>query len=511
MVVTAGPGISVLNTNVVNPTTMTATFAINADAPLGPHVVSVTTPGGSVSASAFTVQLGTPLVSTLSTNAGVRNGIPFQVVFTGNNFQAGMTISPMAGITVSNLVVESSTRATSTFTIEPGATLGTRSIFLTTTSGTSTSATTFTVADPFPDLTISSTHAANWVTGFSESYTVTVTNVGLAPTTGNIVAGELLFPALPFTIVAAGGNGWSCTWGNAGFQCQTSTVLGAGASSSFPVAVTVGGPMIGYLHTYSISASGDLNTGNNFLSADATTALSTPSVFITFSPAVPNARQQASASLSISPAIPHAFSGTLTLGFTPNAVVPTNDPAIQFATGGRTVSFTFDANTTQARIAGATVTGPIGFQTGTIAGTLSFTSTYAAGAVSVSRLPQQITIARQAPVIVEVHTDTQGGLQLVATLYSTSRDVTDAVLTFNTSPQVRLSCGGSTGCTASGNSIALDLRSPFGAWYTSDSSFGSISTLRLPISIDSGSVKGTVTVTLRNSIGSSNTVTATLP
>jgi hypothetical protein len=81
---------------------------------------------------------------------------------------------------------------------------------------------------------------------------------------------------------------------------------------------------------------------------------------------------------------------------------------------------------------------------------------------------------------------------------STMREVTQLNLNFNTTPAVRLSCGTVTGCSVAGQTLNLDVRSQFNQWFAADTSFGSLSTLRVPLSID-GNVHGTVLVTLRNS------------
>src|SRR5262249_3232082 len=55
MTVRAGTGISVSNVVVSNSTFALTTFTIAPDAPLGPHDVSVTTPGGTTNVVTFTV------------------------------------------------------------------------------------------------------------------------------------------------------------------------------------------------------------------------------------------------------------------------------------------------------------------------------------------------------------------------------------------------------------------------------------------------------------------------
>lgn len=508
----SGSGVSALNTTVVNSTTLTATVTVSSVATLGTRTVSVTTPGGTASLPAFTVQVGMPRLGSISVNAGVRNGSSFPVTLVGDNFQPGMTVGAMPGVTVSNVVVESTTRATATFTVAPDAPLGTHPITLTTAAGTATTFMTFTVADPFPDLRPSISHTYDFVAGFDGTYTVTVTNVGLVPTTGAIHVNEVLSPGMGVTMVAAGGNGWSCTFGPAGFNCQTSEVLAPGASSSFPVTLSVG-TSTGFSHSSaSATTAGDVNTANNLFTGDFTRVLPSPLVVVTSSPAAPGPRQQALATLSIAQPLPYPFSGSLTLGFTPNAVAAANDPAIQFATGGRSVPFTFDANSTQARIGGASSPGPIAFQTGTVAGTLALTASSTAGSISTTRPPLTIVLPRQAPVLVAVEADTQGGaLQAVVTLYSNPREVLSVTLTFNTTPAVRLSCSVPATCSSSGNSLTLDVRPQFGAWYATDSTYGSLTTLRLPLAVEGGTLRGSISVTIRNSVGASSPMSVTLP
>jgi hypothetical protein len=58
--------------------------------------------------------------------------------------------------------------------------------------------------------------------------------------------------------------------------------------------------------------------------------------------------------------------------------------------------------------------------------------------------------------------------------------------------------------------MTFDVRSLFNAWFSSDSVFGSLSTLHLPFSI-SGTVHGSVTVRLQNSIGTSAAKSFPLP
>jgi len=60
------------------------------------------------------------------------------------------------------------------------------------------------------------------------------------------------------------------------------------------------------------------------------------------------------------------MTGTLRLAFVPDAAVGVDDPAIQFETGGRNVTFVIQADTLFARFAGASQDGFVRFQSGTV-------------------------------------------------------------------------------------------------------------------------------------------------
>jgi hypothetical protein len=84
------------------------------------------------------------------------------------------------------------------------------------------------------------------------------------------------------------------------------------------------------------------------------------------------------------------------------------------------------------------------------------------------------------------------------------------VLIFNTSVGVQVSCGSAPGCTASGPTLTFDVKPLYDGWFATSSQFGSLSTLRLPLAIQ-GTVHGFVLVTLKNALGSSNTMSFLLP
>src|SRR5204862_5070891 len=134
-------------------------------------------------------------------------------------------------------------------------------------------------------------------------------------------------------------------------------------------------------------------------------------------------------------------------------------------------------------------------------GTLTFSGTLQAGEIQASFSAVQI-IPRQAPEIQKATTDTRNGFAVVITLLSTTREVTEFTMRFDVQQSVRLSCGAVAGCTSTGSTLTFDVKSLFSAWYASGAALGSLSAMRLPLSIH-GTMDGSVWVTLRNSRGSS--------
>jgi hypothetical protein len=195
--------------------------------------------------------------------------------------------------------------------------------------------------------------------------------------------------------------------------------------------------------------------------------------------------------------------------FVPDAIAPLDDPAIQFPSGSRQISFVIPANALQARFFGASQLGPTIFQTGTVAGILRLEAVLNAGTEQ-STITRLFTISRAAPSIQKVQIDERNGFNILLTLWSTPRDVTQLTLDFRISPRVSLSCGSAPGCVAERSTLTFDVAELFRAWYANDTRFGSLALLRLPLSIN-GSIDGSVVIRLHNSHGVSNEVAVPLP
>ena len=491
-------------------TTITVTMNISPNAALGTRDLTVTTLGGTTSALSFTILPPVPGLTNIVPGVGARGaGVPLNVTLTGMHFVSGLTVDAGADITVSNVNVTSLTSATATFDIAAAATLGVRNVTVTTSGGTSSGAP-FTVADPFPDLTVSSSHGGNFGVGFNETYTVTARNVGTAPSTGTITVSDTV-PA-GMTFVSAAGGGWSCSAAGQAVTCTNAVVLAVNAAASYALTVTIGSGAVGTVsHAVAVTTAGDLNTSNDS-TTDATIVVGTPAPVFVFLPSSPPPGVQGSMNVTIPSAFPHDVTGSVTVTFASSAVIPLDDPNIQFATGGRTVPFTIPANSLQARFGTATQPGPVGFQAGTVAGKLTFAGTFTAGTVQGTFSPPASvgTIPLQAPVIRDVQTTSQGGFSASFLLFSTTREVTQLSITFNTSQKFQLSCGTVAGCSTSGNTLTLDVASLFTQWFTGDATFGGMTLLRLPLNIE-GKLGGSVSVTFRNNQGVSNTASFQLP
>jgi hypothetical protein len=95
-------------------------------------------------------------------------------------------------------------------------------------------------------------------------------------------------------------------------------------------------------------------------------------------------------------------------------------------------------------------------------------------------------------------------------MHSSPREVSSVTFQFNTVRPVQLSCGVMTGCAVSGSSLTFNVSSLFGAWYASNTDYGSLATLRVPFSIQ-GNISGSISVLLNNSLGASNSMSIPIP
>lgn len=211
--------------------------------------------------------------------------------------------------------------------------------------------------------------------------------------------------------------------------------------------------------------------------------------------------QQPPFQMTLESPYPAAIEGRATLTFTPDAVVPTDDPAVQFTSGGRTLNFTVAPGETTAVVQD----GQLAVQTGSVAGLIRVAAELSSSGVDLTPSPQPVQetrVQRAPPQIRSVDVSrTPGGFEVAVIGISTPREVTQAVFRFTPNPQADL---------RTPELPPIDISADFSDWYQSEASaaFGSAFRYRQSFTIngDANAVTG-VTVILRNSQGDSQPAT----
>ena len=224
-----------------------------------------------------------------------------------------------------------------------------------------------------------------------------------------------------------------------------------------------------------------------------------PAVTLSGSGGAVGAAQQPAIGISLASPTTVDVAGTLSLEFSSEAFA--NDPAIQFATGGRTANFEIPANQTLARFPSGA--NQLLFQTGTVAGTIRISATFRSKNGSVDMTPSQApeliyNVAQTAPQIREIAVTevAANGFTVEVTGFATSRSVSG--LAFQFSPV----SGGNLQTT----SVSADVTGPFRLWYQSSSSagFGSQFTATVSFDVDGNtSAIQSVSATATNAQGTS--------
>ena len=221
--------------------------------------------------------------------------------------------------------------------------------------------------------------------------------------------------------------------------------------------------------------------------------------------------QQPAVGLTLASAYPLALQGTLKLTFV--SAVFTDDPTIQFATGGRSVNFTIPANTTQAVFGSNAPT--VALQTGTTAGNIVITPSFAmqtgfdltpaSPAVLTLTIPRLATQLQNASVSGE----TTNSFTVVLTGYTTTRTLRQ--LDIQVTPQA--------GQNLSASHLTIDVNSSSAAWFQSAASqaFGGSFLVAIPFTLSGGSATDLVhllqslSITATNDVGASNALTLAIP
>jgi len=323
----------------------------------------------------------------------------------------------------------------------------------------------------------------------SKTFSLTVGAAPLAITTASPLPSGLLGRAYSQTLAATGGSApysWALTGGS--LPADLSLEADAGRLSGAPSAVG------SYSFTIEVTDSARRTASKAFtlvIDPPPLTAVQITGLADTAEPA-----QQPSVQLILAAPYPLEITGQLTLKFEPDAVNPSDDPAIQFSTGGRTASFRIPANTTQA-----VFTAPsLALQTGTVAGAITLGATFKAEGQNITPTPDPSRVTRllrSAPVIRSVEVTKSGSsFEIIVRGFSNPRQVTQATFRFT---------------AASGANLqTLELTLPMTAlsdqWFLGQESqqFGGQFTLRQAFTVQ-GDIRAisAVSVVLSNAVGAS--------
>lgn len=289
----------------------------------------------------------------------------------------------------------------------------------------------------------------------------------------------------------------SATGGRPSYAWSTSGTLPQGLAINVATGVISGTPGQGGNFSFAVQAADQdgVTATRNFSIALAVPP--PPTVTITQLPPTSGPGQQPQFGVQTSSPYPLPINGVVTLTFGPDD--GPDDPAVQFAVGGRTANYTIPANGSNGEFTGAPAV-----QTGTVAGLITLVTRYNAGGSDVTPNPpptQTLRVEGASPTITSMTlTRTQGGFDVTIFGYSSVRQVTSALIRFNPAPGANVQTG----------SLTVPLSGQFQTWYSSAGSapFGSQFKLTIPFTI-SGDLSGIASVAaqLTNNVGSGNTVT----
>jgi hypothetical protein len=205
---------------------------------------------------------------------------------------------------------------------------------------------------------------------------------------------------------------------------------------------------------------------------------------------------------------PFALQGVLRLAFV--SAVFADDPAIQFASGGRSVNFTIPANSTRALFNGTSTT--IALQTGTLAGNIVLTPSFAmqGGFDLTPAAPEllTLTVARAAPQLstATILNKTLTSFTVILKGHSTTRGLRQ--LDIQLTPR--------SGENFSTTRLTLDVTSAASSWFQSAASrdFGGAFQVAIPFTLQNGNSSDdlvrrleSLTITATNESGVSSALT----
>jgi hypothetical protein len=443
-----------LNTTFISSSQLTAQVPANQIAQTGMALVTAANAGGQQSAGANLAITSATTISGISPNSANAGDPGFTLTVNGTGFQAVTVIqwngTPLNTQFVNNTQLTADVPAS--LLVQPD----TASITAVNPGMTVSPAVTFTINPKAVITSLSKTSATAGDSAFQLTLTGTgfisgaVINFGTSPLAATFAGATQLTATVPANLLLVPGT------------FPISIQQGGATSNSIPFIVNLPGPA-------SLSLPGPQTLG----------------------PA-----QQPTINIALNAPYPIALTGTVVITFASNSTVSGDDPSIQFASGGRSFTFTVPAN--------MTTLPAFQLQTGTVAGviTLSVTLTAAGFDVTPPGASTTITIPKQAPVITKVVlTRSPNGIEVDITGYSTTRDMTQAVFHLNGAP------GGSVPSP----DITVSVSSLFSNWYQSAASamWGGQFTYSQTFTVTGDpSQIASVSVTLTNSVGTSASATS---
>ncbi|HEV3330117.1 MAG TPA: Ig-like domain-containing protein [Bryobacteraceae bacterium] len=209
-----------------------------------------------------------------------------------------------------------------------------------------------------------------------------------------------------------------------------------------------------------------------------------------------NAGPNAQPAIQVNLGAPYPSNITGTLKLTFQADIGGDNPEVQFAAGGRTLTFTIPA--------GLTALSPSPqLQTGTVAGLITI-STQITSPIAQAGPTEQIPVNVAPPTILSVTASrTSTGFTVTVTGFSTTLDMTQANFQFNAA----------SGANLQTTSIAIPLGSLFSSFYQGNippKPTGSQFAYTQPFTVTGSGSITSVTVTMSNSSGASQAGTATI-
>lgn len=253
-----------------------------------------------------------------------------------------------------------------------------------------------------------------------------------------------------------------------------------------------------------------IDTATFTLSGSGTAPPTLPNLQFTGASGTVGPSGQPAVGLSLAAPYPVSLTGTLTMTIDSGSLAP--DAAAQFATGGRTVTFTIAANSVQALFQNGSNAIPL--QTGTTASTITLTPTIATQSGQALQLPAPTAVTLTVPPVppqisrVVVSNVTASGFTLAIQGFSTTHVLTALSFQFTTASDVKTSSA----------PISVDISAPATTWYNSSQSlnFGGQFAITMPFTVQSSvsspasKIQG-VTVTATNDKGGSTSFQTTIP